>query len=92
MSKKEKLGVNPSYGWCYAIQEYQLSHLEGRLLTLMESLGLRDTQEKAIKDLVKNEVWGLTSSCFIISVDDHDALRNKYQNQNIASGNVPQRS
>ena len=79
------MNVAPSYGWCYGIQEYQLSHLEGRLLTLMESLGLRDTQEKAIKDLVKNEVWNLTTPCFIISADDHDMLRNKYNN-NIPTG------
>lgn len=95
MSKKQQ-NVSPSYGWCYAIEEYRLSHLEGRLLTLMESLGLRDTQEKAIKDLVKNEVWRLTSPCFIINAEDHDALRSKYQNQTFdsgtASGKVPQQS
>jgi hypothetical protein len=31
--------------------------LEGRLLTLLESLGLPASQEKAIKDLVRNELW-----------------------------------
>lgn len=33
--------------------------LEGRLLTLLESLGLPVSQEKAIKDLVRNELWDL---------------------------------
>ena len=33
--------------------------LEGRLLTLLESLGLQSTQEKAIKDLVRSEVWDM---------------------------------
>lgn len=31
--------------------------LEGKLMTLLESLGLKETQEKAIKDLVRGEIW-----------------------------------
>ena len=30
-----------------------LSHMEGELLTLVESLGLRDSQERAIKSLIR---------------------------------------
>jgi len=31
--------------------------LEGRVMTLLESLGLGSSQEKAIKDLMRNEIW-----------------------------------
>lgn len=31
----------------------------GRVLTLIETLGLNETQEKAFKDIIKQEVWSL---------------------------------
>lgn len=34
-------------------------NLEGKLLTFLEALGLSETQEKAIKDLVRNEIWNM---------------------------------
>lgn len=35
------------------IYDYQVSHLEGRLLTLIDGLGLRESQETAVKDMLK---------------------------------------
>lgn len=69
------------YGSGYVLEEYQLSHLEGRILTLIESWGLRETQEKACKDLVRNELWNLLTPCFIISSEDHTELRLKYESE-----------
>ena len=42
----------------YVMPEHQISTLIGRLLTLIEALGLKELQEKSIKELVKQEVWG----------------------------------
>ncbi len=36
-------------------------YLVGRLMTLLESLGLPERQEKSIKDLVKNEIYSKVS-------------------------------
>lgn len=35
-----------------------MQNLEGRMLTLIDAIGLPQSQEKAIKDLVRKEVWG----------------------------------
>lgn len=43
----------------YVIQQESISALQGRLLTLIEAIGLPEGQEKAVKDLVKNELWKL---------------------------------
>lgn len=39
-----------------AIFDYQIGSLEGRLLTLLESFGLRESQENAAKDMLKGIV------------------------------------
>lgn len=41
----------------YVVSGHTVDHLVGRLLTLIETLGLRDSQEKAIKDLARQEIW-----------------------------------
>ena len=49
-----------------AIEEINIRYLEGRLLTLLESLGLPETQEQAIKGLVRDEVWRLPEfGCYV---------------------------
>lgn len=52
---KNKLLTPTEYG--YAFQAAALSNLEGQLLTLIESLGLREGQEKATKDILRNTLW-----------------------------------
>lgn len=37
-----------------AIYDYQIGSLEGKLLTLLESFGLRESQENAAKDMLKS--------------------------------------
>ena len=39
------------------IPSHTTDYLVGRLLTLVESLGLRESQESAVKSLVKQEVY-----------------------------------
>lgn len=36
------------------IYDYQIGSLEGQLLTLLEGLGMRESQEKAAKDMLKS--------------------------------------
>lgn len=57
MSKKSF--VQASYGESFIVFPFQIARVEGKLLTLVESLGLRDSQEKATKDLVRDIVQGL---------------------------------
>lgn len=59
---KEKMVIKSSsneqtgYGYSFVIGEGDRSYIEGRLLTFLESLGLKDSQEKAAKDLLRQEV------------------------------------
>lgn len=44
----------------YIMPVHYIDHLVGKVLTLIEAIGLKDGQEKSIKDLVKQEIWGIT--------------------------------
>lgn len=81
MSKNKTLAKEfPSYEGGWIVQDRAIQHLEGRLLTLVESIGLREGQEKAVKDLVRSEVWKLVEPGFWISGDDNSELHHKYSN------------
>lgn len=41
------------------IRQHDAHFFVGRLLTVIESLGLKESQEEAVKSLIKKEVWGL---------------------------------
>ncbi len=40
-----------------AVSVDSVGNFEGQLLTLVESLGLRESQENAVKSLVRNKLW-----------------------------------
>lgn len=48
---------DPGYGTAYVMSSNTPDHLVGKLLTLIEALGLPSGQEKAIKDVVRSEVY-----------------------------------
>jgi hypothetical protein len=48
------------------LHNYQLSNLEGRLLTLVETLGLPKSQEDAFKSYVRREVWETWDNSYLI--------------------------
>jgi hypothetical protein len=84
MSKKN---VNPSpvgWGWGYVISQDQIGFVQGRLLTLIESFGMKDTQEKAAKDLVSQEVYRLYEGAISLDGEAHSKLR--LEDMNNASG------
>lgn len=47
-----------SKGNGYVIGGDNPDYLVGRLLTIIESIGLQDGQEKAVKSLIRSEVYG----------------------------------
>ena len=52
----------------YVVGENTPNYLKGRMLTIVEALGLKDTQEKSLKDLISNEIWAeFREKCFISS-------------------------
>ncbi|MBC9882165.1 hypothetical protein G8O24_33090 [Bradyrhizobium sp. INPA01-394B] len=69
------------------IYPFQISDLEGRLLTFIEGLGLRESQEKAAKDLFRDIyytiMWDRThyvdGRCLNEAIVKSDALRSGAQ-------------
>lgn len=53
--------TNVDYGYGLVIPETKVSYLVGRVLTIIEALGLKDTQEKSLKDLLQNEIYKINS-------------------------------
>lgn len=55
MSKQELLETVIVHGF----YESRFNYFLGRVMTLIETLGLTETQEKAFKDIIKQEIWSL---------------------------------
>lgn len=53
---KSSSNEQAGYGYGFVLNESDRGYMEGRLLTFLESLGLKDSQEKAAKDLLRQEV------------------------------------
>lgn len=65
------------YESAYVVGEYAMQNLQGRLLTFIESLGLREGQEKAVKDIIYQHVWKTIEGCLWISGEEHTGLQDK---------------
>lgn len=90
MSKKRVEDV-VGYGNGYVFGEWVPSHIEGKLLTLVETIGLPERQEDAIKSLVRNIVWDdLMRHVQYITAEQHNALRKENENIGITvTGPMP---
>ena len=82
MSKKEKtieVPVSSGYTSAYLVHDYHVGNLVGKILTLIESLGLKDTQEKATKDIAREFIYSLYQCNYLPSeaVDAAMEIANK---------------
>ena len=60
MSKKQSSQETPEiFNGGYLLKNWNIQNLEGRLLTIIESLGLRESQEGAVKNIIQQEMWKL---------------------------------
>ena len=66
MSKEKKSpGPEISYGCAYVTNEHTFSLIVGRVLTIIETIGLPTKQENAIKGLMKQAIYNRESNCYI---------------------------
>lgn len=65
----------------YVVYEYDVKNLEGKLLTLIESLGLKDTQEKSVKSLFKDILYRslYLDTIFVQGNILNEALKKNYE-------------
>lgn len=54
------------------IRGWAFKNLEGRLLTLVESMGLSQTQEEAVKGYMRREVWTTVYESYVMSDEAKD--------------------
>lgn len=73
------------YGPGYVIDSNSPDFLVGRLLTIIETLGLSEKQEKATKDLIRSEVYGQLNLATWINGNLRNVIKdftNWYEEQN----------
>ena len=59
MSKEIKVKLEKETVMVHGFNEERFNNFLGRILTIVETLGLSSSQETALKSLVKQEVWAL---------------------------------
>lgn len=66
-------------GWDNALLVYEdaPSKIVGKLLTLAETWGMDEKQEKAVKEMIRQEVYRGFDTAWIIGDHDHFELRKK---------------
>ena len=52
------------------MRSWQFSHLEGRILTILETLNLSNKQEEATKSLMRQAIWQTPDENFTICDED----------------------
>lgn len=77
MSKKREEEFTTGWGEGYVISRWTVPNLQGKLLTFIESIGLRDTQEKAVKDIISQIIWDTMDEAQYVTGEQHTALRNE---------------
>lgn len=73
----------PSYGFGYVVYDRTVSAISGRVVTLIETLGLPQKQEEAIKGLVFQAVdqafYDSGYNAIFLSEEKHKKIREDYQ-------------
>ena len=82
------------YGPGYVIDSNSPDFLVGRLLTIVETLGLSEKQEKATKDLIRSEVYGQLNVATWINGNLRNVIKDFtewYEDQNLpcSGSNLP---
>lgn len=68
--------MEQSFGQGYVLEERAPNILVGRLLTLIEAIGLPESQEKSLKSLIQQEIWeGFSRWGELIDSGTHNAAR-----------------
>lgn len=95
MSKKSNVNnsnaLNVGWGYGYVIFDNTPSQIEGKVLTILESAGLPDKQEEALKGLIRSAIWStIHEQGIYISDIRHTQIRQAYWDKKKEIGeNVP---
>jgi len=77
--KQTIVGSSVGYSYGYVIFDSTPSHLEGKVLTILETAGLPQKQEEALKGLLRNAIWEtIHESSVYITPERHQVIRDAY--------------
>jgi len=69
---------------CWLVQGHTPEHLVGRVCQAIEMLGLKDTQEKATKDILRKEIYSFFSrdyGALFVDTDLADVIHHVYEQE-----------
>ena len=66
------------------VRNWNIGSLEGKLLTLIETIGLTEKQENAVKSLARTEIWSWRNELSSVPKDVEDFWNKKH-----CEGSVP---
>lgn len=79
MSKNKNEGVNPSWGYAYVLPENACDRMVGKVLTLIEVMGLESKQEESTKQLIQQSIRSVFYEDSVwIKPERHDEIRTIY--------------
>ena len=81
-----------NYGRGFAVYDSVPDSLVGRIMPIIEGMGLKESQEKAIKGIIKGTIYRVFfDENFPITLSDelHSLLRKKYYEKNSDQKSVP---
>lgn len=66
------------------VRNWNVGNLEGKLLTLIETIGLTDKQENAIKSFARTEIWSWRNELLEVPKDVEELWEEKH-----CKGSIP---
>lgn len=93
MSKKDRGSPSEfSSGGAAFIMHYdELQHIEGKVLTVVESIGMSEKQENAVKGLLRQAIWQDIHTSYRLQVfeENWEQLRKSNEERSKGVGSVP---
>jgi hypothetical protein len=74
----EKTCSTVSWGEAFVMERSSQDRIIGKILTLVEVMGLQEKQEQSLKDLIRQSVWKVFEDGIYISSERHSEIRNIY--------------
>ena len=75
MSKKSNVKDEVSWGDAYVVGWNTPDRLVGKIFTVIETMGLKETQEKSSKDIIRIVIWEIFNDSMYLSSNIHNEIR-----------------
>lgn len=56
------------------VSGWAIKDMEGKLLTIIEAMGLSEKQENAVKSYMRQALWGSLDDGYVVIVSEEDAI------------------